>query len=350
MNEEIARGRNAEPLDLGRNFTINLFNLSHNRAGFTIEQFITALQVTRTLKRLSVDFAAYAPWPENNRRFIEPLCRCIANLRRYNQNHPLRTLQIGGAVKGHDVDQLLLAAKHFGIHHLAILGTRLPVESLVAFCHSNSHLKELEINITSFSVEETTISQDALQNPSFILALDKLAMTEATFQNSSVATKLLNFMAHVTYPALELGDVIVCGNVPQKQQESKILLELIKPSVQHLTLDFGCPIEVMDVIEACATVTQIQLDDNNPPVDFRPAEVQEKLQAIAMRNGQLARFVANPRAYPVEELLVLMTQFDKSPTGRFMLARSFPGIPSFFNSNEITDASTAGTKKRKCRY
>ena len=99
----------------------------------------------------------------------------------------------------------------------------------------------------------------------------------------------------------------------------------------------------MDAIEACATVTQIQSDR---PVDF-PRAAQQKLQAIATRNHELARFVANPHDYPADELLKLMTQFDKSPTGLYMLVRCLPGIPSFFKSNEITDSSTAGAKKRK---
>jgi hypothetical protein len=53
--------------------------------------------------------------------------------------------------------------------------------------------------------------------------------------------------------------------------------ELIKPSVEQLTLRGGCGIEVMDVIEECATVTQIQLCPYFPPDDFTPDAVQRKL-------------------------------------------------------------------------
>jgi hypothetical protein len=125
----------------------------------------------------------------------------------------------------------------------------------------------------------------------------------------------------------------------------RIVSELIKPSV-HLRLCDGCPIANIDSIEACATVTQIQVHRTNPPLDFHPDAVQRMLHTIAKRNRELARFIADPREYPGDELLALMGQFDSSPTGRYMLARCFPGIPSFFKIT-ITDSPLAGLKKRK---
>jgi hypothetical protein len=81
-----------------------------------------------------------------------------------------------------------------------------------------------------------------------------------------------------------------------------------------------------------------------------PDSVQQKLQAIAMRNRELARFVADPHAYPSgDDLVALMSQFDSSPTGRYMLARGFAGIPSFFKIKS-TDSSTVGPKKRKIQW
>ena len=110
---------------------------------------------------------------------------------------------------------------------------------------------------------------------------------------------------------------------------------------------YDCPIEVMDEIEACATVMQIQLDATFQLDGFRPAAVEQKLQAIATRNRDLARFIANPRACPSRDgLLALISQFDNSPTGRYMLARCFPGIPAFFKSKS-TDSSRVRAKKRK---
>ena len=232
--------------------------------------------------------------------------------------------------------------------------TNLPIQSVEQICRDNTHLKVLEICHATLLDEESLsmTPRDKEQDYSSAgIALAMLTIRWTKFSNSAVANKFSNFMAQVTYPALKLGKITfrdihdVDDDEETKIDRMRVVSALIQPSVQQLTLLYGCPIEVMDVIEACASVTKIQLDDYNPPVDFRPAEVQEKLQAIAMRNRQLARFVANPRAYPVEELLVLMTQFDKSPIGRYMLARCLPGIPSFFKSKS-THSSTVEAKKR----
>jgi hypothetical protein len=349
MDEEIARRRNHEIFYLGADFDLYLDNLVHNRGRFTIEQFIAALQATSTLTKLSIWFPPHEPMPGNNRHVVETLSHCIANLRRHNQNHPLRTLGIACWDQVNEGKPFLVAAKQFGIHHFVISGKQLSIQSFVEFCRDNTHLKVLEIQFTWFAEEDYTISvspKDGPTDSSFILALDLLSVEKVYFKDSTVATRFSNFIAHMTYTALNLGEIGGAGNEPK----TKIASQLIQPSVQHLTLDFGCPIEVMDVIEACATVTQIQLHNDLPPFDFRPVEVQEKLREIVTRNRNLARFVANPRAYPGDELLALMTQFDKSPTGRYMLARCLPGIPSFFKINRIAtsaDMCTAEAKKRK---
>jgi hypothetical protein len=177
-------------------------------------------------------------------------------------------------------------------------------------------------------------------------------MWDVTLKSSTVATEFLNFIAHVTYPALNLGGITFGGH--EKENEKTTCLRIvsaliIKQSVEQLTLMRGCPVEVMDVIEACATVTQIQLSERYTPDDFTPTSAQAKLQSIATRNRELARFVANPREYPRgDELVALMSQLDNSPTGRYMLACCFPGMDSFFKIKS-TDSSTAGPKKRKRR-
>ena len=92
---------------------------------------------------------------------------------------------------------------------------------------------------------------------------------------------------------------------------------------------------------------QIQLDVTFQLDGFQPAAVEQKLLAVAPRNRDLARFIANPRACPSRDgLLALISQFDNSPTGRYMLARCFPGIPAFFKSKS-TDSSRVRAKKRK---
>ena len=104
----------------------------------------------------------------------------------------------------------------------------------------------------------------------------------------------------------------------------------------------------MAVIEACTTVTQIRMSSTVKRGYFSPDDVQQKLQRIATRNFELARFVANPEGHPRgDKLLALLSEFDSIPTGRYMLARSFPGIPSFVKTDEITDSATARPKKKK---
>jgi hypothetical protein len=309
---------------------------------FTVEHLIAALQATRTLRYLWVNFyACEQPTPEKIRGVVEPLCRCIANLRQHNQNHPLRALHVLHAKNVDIVDQLLAAAKQFGFHCLFFDLSRLRIQSLVEFCRGNTHLKDLSITKTSFSDADSTISvppQNGPQDSSAILALDKLTMSGVTFDNSSAATKFSNYIAHVTYPALRLGGItIVSSDETDDEDEKRIIVsKLIKPSVQKLTLDPYCRIEVMNAIEACTSVTRIELNSASPPSDFRPVAVQQKLQEIATRN--LARFVASPCVYSSgNALLALMHQSDYSPTGRYMLARCLPGIPCFFEINESND-------------
>ena len=351
-DEEIVRRRNNEPIDLGAEFHVYLDNLSINIERFTIEQFIASLEATTTLMHLTICFCNYKPTPDNNRRVIEPLCRCIANLRRHNPNHPLRTLRILYANQVNDVDQLLVAAKRFGIHHLVLHESHIQIQSLEEFCRDNSNLKVLKVQNTHLLERDSTISVSPQNGPhdSFaILALDELTMRSVTFENSTVATKSVNFFADVTYPALSLGGMIMRGD-DDDDEVKEFLSGIIKPTVKELTLESSWPIEVMDAIEACPSVTQIQHDHQFRQSGLRRSAVQRKLQAIAARNRALARFVADPRAYAGDELLTLMRQFDNCPTGRYMLARCLPGIPSFFKIQNSTDSSTTGPKKRKRRH
>ena len=113
---------------------------------------------------------------------------------------------------------------------------------------------------------------------------------------------------------------------------------------------YECPTEVIDEIEACATATvmQIPLDATFQLDGFQPAAVEQKLLAVAPRNRDLARFIANPRACPSRDgLLALISQFDNYSTGRYIiLTRCLPGIPAFFKSKS-TDSPRARVKKRK---
>ena len=346
MDEEINT-----PLNLEAYRRINLERLSPD--DIPIEQFIAALQTTTTLTKLSFWFCNYKPTAEKNRRVIEPLCRCIANLRRHNKDHPLRQLQIHLAKRNEfcHVEQFLVAAKQLGIHHLDLWLSHLSIQSLEEFCRDNSNLKILEIQGSTLSNADSTVSappQNGPQDCSTILALDELTVMGVNFVESSVATLFSSFTARLTYTALSIGRATVRDRV-YKIENKDIVMELIKPSVQQLTLVDGCPIEVIDAIEACTTVTEIRLGSTYTPSNFSPAAVQQKLQAIATRNRELACFVAKPNNYPSsDELLALMHKFDSNPTGRYMLARCFPGIPSFITIKSADSvSSTTGPKKRK---
>ena len=355
MDEEIARPRNNEIVDLGTFFE---FDLDEHES--FVKQFVASLEASTTLMTLEFNGRDFEPTPGNNHRVIKPLCRCIANLRRHNQNHPLRKLVIyhlDGPDTDEDFNSILVAAKQYGIHHLKLDNCGLHIQSMVEFCRDNTLLKVLESKIAAFEVKESSISacfcsQDGPpESTSAILALENLAVTRTMFGTPADATKFSNIIAHMTYPVLKLGSISIGEETSdeEKNAQLRIVSELIKPSVDELTLTDCCPIEVMDVIEACATVTQIQLDNDNPPRNFLPDANQEKLQEIATRNRALACFVANPRTYPDDELLKLMRQFDNSPTGRYMLAQSFPGIPFFFKIKSA-DSSTACTNKEKRSY
>ena len=394
MNREIGRLRFGfiAPIDLGKSCRINLYELSCNSERFTIDQFIASLEATTTVTKLSVEFCDYESTPGNYRRVIEPICRCISDLRQHNPNHTLlRKLDIREAQDEAAYGPFLVAAKQYGIHHLILSRACLRIQHLAEFCRGNTHLKVMEIYNTSFSDDELTISvppQDEPQDSSFILALEELifsdedstisvppqdvpqdslaifaldelsfsdeestisvpqdslailalnelTMSWITFENANVVTEFSNFIARVTYPALNIGEISMIDDNDAENEEGKkiaclrIVPQLIMPSVEQLTLLCGCPIDFIGAIDACATVKHIYLDDY-APIDFRPAEVQRKVELIATRNRVLASFIANPHDYPGDVLLALVRLLDKSPTGLFMLSRSFPGIPSFF--------------------
>ena len=288
--------------------------------------------------------------PEINRCVIEPFCRCLANLREDNQDHPLLKLGIYDAKKHHSghVKKILVAAKQFGIYHLSV-DSCLSIQSIGDFCRDNTHLKVLELWRTLLSSTGSKIPVSSMHS-SAIPALEELRIDEVTFVSSIVATQFLNIITPMTYPTLRLGGIKIAASKNAESEEEKkiacmrIILELFKPSLlQELILYEGCPIEAMDAIEACASVTKIR---HLKPSWLKPAAVQQKLHEIATRNNELARFLQNPRAYPSgDELLALMSQFDNCPTGRYMMARSFPGIPSLLNRK-----TTAGAKKRSRPY
>ena len=291
---------NIGSLVLVNQFYLHLSRLSTKEGGrFTIKQLIAALETTTTLTRFGVCFDDYEATPENNRKVIEPLCRCMANLRRHNRNHPLREFEITNAEESHSdsLDLFLGAAKQCEIRDLSFFKSHLRIQSLVEYCRDNTHLQHLTLLYkTRLSDKVSTDSPQVglLQDSSAVLALDLLNVDRVIFENSQVASKFLSLMAHATYTKMYLGKISVGGDGVDdgddedfnEEEENKIarlhiVSELVKPSVEKLTLMFGCHIEAMDVIKACATVKQIQPEQLFPPRAFyREDEIEDMLRAI----------------------------------------------------------------------
>ena len=285
------RNNNKDPLARrSKSFTLEIDELSDNIAGFTIEEFTAYLKASTTLSFLAIKMTSVQETSENIRRIIEQLCLCIANLRHDNPKHRLITLQIY-SVSAVYIDQILDAAKQFGIFSLHFYQTTIRIDSLLEFCRGSTKLGYLNIMCTQFSEEKTTMSavssQDkGTQDSSAILALFELTMMHVFLEDSTVANKFRNWIAHVTYSDLHIGGITVRdGKKDDKDASIRIVSELIKkPSVQHLTLMSRCPMEAMDVIAACTTIVRISMHETCQPFEFLPASVQDKLQAIATRN------------------------------------------------------------------
>ena len=119
----------------------------------SIHQLIAALEKTTTQTALDLGwYVVFFESPAGIRRVIDPLCRCISNLRLHNENHPLRMLELDdrselGEVESyggpaHVFEKLLMAAKQFGIYHVSLRHSEyLPVQVLVHFCHDNNAIK-----------------------------------------------------------------------------------------------------------------------------------------------------------------------------------------------------------------
>ena len=97
--------------------TIDIGVLSRDVSEFTVDQFIAALEATTTLTHLVVEFDYDYP---DDPRIVAQLARCISNLKRRNENHPLRTIELTYTDEVELFEELLMAAKQFGIRHLKI--------------------------------------------------------------------------------------------------------------------------------------------------------------------------------------------------------------------------------------
>jgi hypothetical protein len=371
-------------LNLETTFQIFLMELANNHEDYTVQQLITALKATTTLTTLWVygGPASYEPTPLLYRRVVEPICRCIANLRLQNEHHPLKAVEFSDVESG-IVRQFLVALKQFGIRRVQIRSIEpLPTHILVDFCHDNSNLKVLELHSITFNDE---VVADPIDGSATNLNLDKLILVDVRFKTSFAATNFAPFLARMSASALRLGAL---------QDE---YCEFKMPSVEELTLYPSCEIksfqaaldagmatvtqlsvflmprddknetpkklesltrmirgavklnsltihsrghklpQLLQALEACATVTEIHVNDNDGdgiPYALPVPDVQP-LRRITARNSELGQFVANPSTFPNDTLLTLMRQFNNCPTGLYMLTRRLPEVFSFEKGNSL---------------
>ena len=426
-------------LNFGTHFCIDLASLSRHATEYTIQQLLPALNATTTLRCLSISFGVageYDPTPLNNRLFVEPLCRCIANLRLQNGRHRLRTMAFYGVDEDMDYNLnsgsfnamrlLLVAIKQFGIARVTFYSIEsFPITYITDFCRDNHNLKVLDICCVSFSDDDddaTLQSLPLLNGPpsdsysSIIPTLDQLLLTTITFNNLTAATKFANWIAQLNVrvldlPSLVARNVVKDGNDDEYDDDydedsvdeyameltKRIVPEFKMPSVEMLTLQSCCKVEhfkaaveagtatlthvkasvsgfkkddatakldslarmiwgavrlesltirtlednrlrpprrLLQALEACASVTEIQVNKDSNRAIFSKRDVQ-LLRRVTARNQELARWMASPHTYPNEQLLTLMRQFDSCPTGRFMLSRLLPELFSFQKGSSL---------------
>ena len=112
-----------------------------------------------------------------------------------------------------------------------------------------------------------------------------------------------------------------------------------------------CRIEVMDAIEACTTVTQIQLDGTRSLFNFLPPTEQEKLPAIATRKPCPGPFHRQPPCLPIRRRVAKgngpMRQMSQ---WALHVGSLFPRDTFLFKSNESNISSTAGSKSGREDY
>ena len=191
-------------------FRVYLNQLWDGTSPFTVEQLVTAVEATTTLRELIIlneDF--YEPTPEYQGRVMEPLCRCIANLRRRNAQHPLTTLSLSASAYTDDqtIRPFLEAAKKGGIAKIFIQSVRnLNTEYFVHFCRSHKKLKSFKVwnvSMTAQTFDECDGSGDPL------LHLKQLSLRDICFRSVRAATLFENLAGDMKLVGLELGKITI---------------------------------------------------------------------------------------------------------------------------------------------
>lgn len=260
--------------DLGTDYTIDLRNYIPriNQEGFySLSGMIEALQTTTTLAYLSVE-CVREPFQDKH-HLIEPLCRCIANLRLHNQHHPLRSLTISSQWlrnwnDGAITESFLIAAKQFGIHSMNIRHIeRISVQGLAEFCRDNLSLKVLVLEnvvISDGNSARSWPTSEQRLDVSHKFSLNCLSLDCIFIENMKAATHFKNFISLVQASALTLN-ILSCRleHDPRDSPLIQLVLSTIQiPPVQQLTLQENfCLEHFKSSLEAGrATVRELTVD------------------------------------------------------------------------------------------
>ena len=377
-------------LDLGTDFSFDVYIPC-----CSVQQLITSLNATTTLTTLTVCHSSRGVYgPHIQRCVVEPLCRCLANLRLQNEDHPLKAIHFLD-VNPDVVRQYLVAMKQFGIPKVMCWSVEpFPVRFLVDFCHDNRNLKGLKLNGMTFTDD---VAVDPIDGSATNLNLDKLILDDITFKTSFAATNFAHLLSHMSVSALQLGNLDDHVEYVEDSITNRIVSGFKMPSAEQLTLHSSCrvrhfraaldagkqtliqltvelseyhtrdvrekleslanmvrglvklnslsihtydnnlwrfpPHQLLQALEACASVTEIHVNNGFRP-DFTKSEVQQ-LRRITARNRKLGRFLANPSTFSNDKLLALMSQFNDCPSGLYMLTRRLPEIFSFQKGNSL---------------
>ena len=372
-----------DALDLGTHFWLHFDALADNQESYTVPQLVTALETTTTLRTLAVSSYSSVTVNVNSPRIVEPLCRCLADLRLQNEQHPLKAIHFH-YLDSDIVRQFFVALKQCGIPRVLLRSRTFPIRFLIDFCRDNSNLKVLNLKNITFADEDAA---DRIgYSAAITLNLDKLMLDHVRFKTLTAATNFAQFLVHLSVSDLELG------TLQEEYCEIKI------PSVEQLTLYYGSeikhfkaaldagmltvkrlnvqldfhyenettkklksltrmirggvklnsltihshgynqlspPRQLFQALAACASVTGIHVNgsDSNRH-DFTELEVQQ-LRRITVRNSELGQFMANTSSFSRDKLLTLMIQLSDCPSGLYMLTRRLPETFSFQKGNSL---------------
>ena len=202
---------NGQTLGLGsEGFRVYLNELWNGTGPFTVEQLVTALEATTMLQELHImNEVFYEPTPEYKSRVMEPLCRCIANLRRHSPQHPLQKLIL--SAKAYTDDQtirpFLEAAKAGGICQVDIESVRnLSAEYFVQFCRNHKTLESLtvwNVSMTAQTIDECDGSGDLPTH------LKQFSLRDICFRSVRAATLFESLAGDMTLVGLELGKITI---------------------------------------------------------------------------------------------------------------------------------------------